>query len=78
MGRCWPGSSPASAVRRSSAAACSPGDGHHRLLSALIGLPTDAGAFLAMDARLRAAVFTGATDHATPSVVAAAAPPGCR
>jgi polyisoprenyl-phosphate glycosyltransferase len=42
----------------------------HRLLAArLTGLPPDAGAFFAMDARVRAAVLTAMTAEAAPSVV---------
>jgi glycosyltransferase involved in cell wall biosynthesis len=48
------------------------GTAHRRVLAALTGLPADAGAFLAMDARLRAAVVTAMTEQAAPSIVAAA------
>ena len=43
------------------------GNGHRRVLAALTGLPADAGAFVALDARARAAVL----DRAAPSIVAA-------
>jgi hypothetical protein len=48
------------------------GSVHRRLLAALTGLPPDAGAFFAMDARLRLAVLTAMTQRRAPSVVAAA------
>jgi hypothetical protein len=43
------------------------GDAHRRVLALLTGLPHDAGAFLALDARARAAVLT----RPAPSIVAA-------
>jgi glycosyltransferase involved in cell wall biosynthesis len=42
---------------------------HRRLAARLTGLPPDAGAFFAMDARVRTAVLTAVTDDAAPSVV---------
>lgn len=42
---------------------------HRRLAGRLTGLPADAGAFVAMDARVRAAVLTAMTAEAAPSVV---------
>ena len=42
---------------------------HRRLAARLTGLPADAGAFFAMDARVRAAVLTAVTEEAAPSVV---------
>jgi glycosyltransferase involved in cell wall biosynthesis len=42
---------------------------HRRLAARLTGLPPDAGAFLAMDGAVRAAVLTAMTDEAAPSVV---------
>jgi hypothetical protein len=46
---------------------------HRRVLAALTGLPPDAGAFLAMDARLRDGVLAAVTRAGAPSVVVAAA-----
>ncbi|MFT4262025.1 MAG: glycosyltransferase [Nocardioides sp.] len=48
------------------------GDLHRRLLASITGLPADAGAFLAMDRRLRDAVVAGVRDDGAPSVVLAA------
>lgn len=45
---------------------------HRRVLHALTGLPPDAGAFLALDARLRDAVLRAWDHQGAPSVVAAA------
>ncbi|WP_030442659.1 glycosyltransferase [Actinoplanes subtropicus] len=45
---------------------------HRRVLAALIGLPVDAGAFLAMNRPLRDAVVAGLLQRGAPSVVAAA------
>ena len=45
---------------------------HRRMLAALTGLPVDAGAFFAMDRRLRDAVVAALRDHGAPSVVVAA------
>jgi len=42
---------------------------HRRVAARLTGLPADAGAFLAMDARVRAAVLEAMTAEAAPSVV---------
>jgi polyisoprenyl-phosphate glycosyltransferase len=42
---------------------------HRRLAARLTGLPPDAGAFFAMDARVRAAVLTSMSAEAAPSVV---------
>lgn len=44
---------------------------HRQLMSALTGLPADAGAFLAMDRALRAAVVDALGRHRAPSIVAA-------
>jgi glycosyltransferase involved in cell wall biosynthesis len=49
------------------------GNVHRRALAALTGLPPDAGAFLAMDARVRDAVVRGVLALGAPSVVVAAA-----
>jgi glycosyltransferase involved in cell wall biosynthesis len=46
---------------------------HRRLAARLTGLPPDAGAFLAMDARVRTAVLSAMTDGGAPSVVLAVA-----
>lgn len=48
------------------------GQAHRRVLHALTGMPADAGAFLAMDARLRAAALDAFDRRRAPSVVAAA------
>lgn len=45
---------------------------HRRALTALTGLPVDAGAFFAMDRSLRDAVVAGVRDRGAPSVVVAA------
>ncbi|MGY1803733.1 glycosyltransferase [Blastococcus sp. SYSU D00922] len=42
---------------------------HRRVAARLTGLPPDAGAFFAMDARVRAAVLTAMTTEDAPSVV---------
>ncbi|WP_308123721.1 glycosyltransferase [Modestobacter marinus] len=42
---------------------------HRQLAARLTGLPPDAGAFLAMDGRVRAAVLAAMADEAAPSVV---------
>jgi glycosyltransferase involved in cell wall biosynthesis len=52
------------------------GNAHRRALAALTGLPRDAGAFFAMDARVRDAVVRGVLAHGAPSVVVAAAGSG--
>jgi polyisoprenyl-phosphate glycosyltransferase len=52
------------------------GNAHRRALAALTGLPHDAGAFFAMDARVRDAVVRGVLAHGAPSVVVAAAGSG--
>jgi glycosyltransferase involved in cell wall biosynthesis len=49
------------------------GNAHRRALAALTGLPRDAGAFLAMDARARHPVVRGVLRDGAPSVVVAAA-----
>ncbi len=49
---------------------------HRRLAARLTGLPADAGAFLAMDAVVRAAVVTAVRDEGAPSVVLAVARAG--
>ena len=49
------------------------GTAHRRLAARLTGLPPDAGAFLAMDARVRGAVVTAVRDEGAPSVVLAVA-----
>jgi glycosyltransferase involved in cell wall biosynthesis len=48
------------------------GAAHRRILSALTGLPPDAGAFLAMGPRAREAVIHGVLANGAPSVVVAA------
>ena len=52
------------------------GNAHRRALAALTGLPPDAGAFFAMDARVRDAVVSGVLARGAPSVVVAAASTG--
>jgi glycosyltransferase involved in cell wall biosynthesis len=52
------------------------GNAHRRALAALTGLPRDAGAFFAMDTRVRDAVVRGVLAHGAPSVVVAAASSG--
>jgi glycosyltransferase involved in cell wall biosynthesis len=52
------------------------GNAHRGVLAALTGLPPDAGAFFAMDARVRDAVVCGVLTAGAPSVLVAAAGAG--